>query len=353
MDAIFVFFAHLNANASDRLKLWSKCENESSTMKLLLAVALALPLSPFVLQGAIFPEQIGEATRGTVTELKAPDTELYAEYGFQAAERADYSGPTGKFTIEGWRVHDSTGALALFQLRRPADATPSTIAPLAVKTSKGAIAAYGNFVFEYSGLTPTKDQLDDLLVQLKQVERSPLPTLATHLPAEGLIPNSERYILGPVSLARFVPQISPSLAAFHLSAEGQMAKYGNGMALTIFEYPTPNMGRERHEAFLMLPGAIAKRAGPLVAVVTPPADPDAAERVLAKVAWEPELTTQSVGQGPAQRIANIVLTGFLLAGVLIAASLFAGFGLGGFKAFLRKRGWMKEEEGITVLRINE
>ena len=313
-----------------------------------LVLLSALPLS-----AAIFPEQIGDFARGAVTELKAPDKELYEEYGFQAAERAEYSGPKGNFTVEGWRVHDSTGALALFQLRRPADATPSNIATLAVKPSKGAIAAYGNFLFEYSGFTPTKDQLDDLLVQLKQVERSALPTLTTHLPTEGLIPNSERYILGPVSLARFAPQISPSLAAFHLAAEGQMARYAGDMALTIFEYPTPNMGRERHEAFLKLPGALAKRAGPMVAVVTPPADADAAERVLAKVLWEPELTSQAVGPGPAQKIANIVLTGFLLAGVLVGASLFAGFGLGGFKAMLRRRGWLKEEEGMTVLRIRE
>jgi hypothetical protein len=312
-----------------------------------------LLLSALPLSAAIFPEQIGDFTRGKVTELKAPDADLYAEYGFQAAEHAEFSGPTGKFTIDGWRVHDSTGAFALFQLRRPADATKLDFTAVGVKTPKGATVAYGNFVFEYTGLVPTKDQLDALLVQLKQVERSALPTLTRHLPAEGLIPNSERYILGPVSLSRFVPQISPSLAAFHLSAEGQMARYAGGMTLTIFEYPTPNMARERQDAFLKLPGAVSKRAGPLVAIITPPADPDAAERVLAKVAWDPQMTTQAVGRGPAQGIANIVLTGFLLAGVLIAASLFAGFGLGGFKAVLKRRGWYKEHDAITVLRIKE
>jgi hypothetical protein len=313
-----------------------------------IVLLASLPLS-----AAIFPEQIGDATRGKVVEVEAPDAELYSEYRFQAAEQAEFSGPAGSFTITGWQLHDSTGALAVFQMRRPADATESDIAVLAVKTPKGAMAGYGNYVFEYSGITPTKDQLDALLIQLKQVERSALPPLTAHLPAEGLVPNSERYILGPVSLSRFVPQISPSLAAFHLAAEGQMAKYADGMTLTIFEYPTPNMARERQDAFLKLPGALSKRAGPLVAVVTPPADADAAERVLAKVLWEPQLTRQAVGPGAAQGIANIVLTGFLLAGVLFAASLFAGFGLGGFKAFFKKRGWYKEHDAITVLRIKE
>ncbi|MEO5925994.1 MAG: DUF6599 family protein [Bryobacteraceae bacterium] len=319
-------------------------------MQLLRGLAF---LSVLPLSAAIFPEQISDFERGKVTELKAPDAELYDEYGFQGAEQAEFAGPSGKFTVDGWRFRDSTGAMAAFQLRRPPDATRYDIAPLGVKTSKGAIFGYGSFVFEFTGLTPTKDQLELLLVQLKQVERSPLPTLPTHLPTEGLVPNSERYILGPVSLSRFAPQISPSLAAFHLSAEGQLARYTGDMVLTIFEYPTPNMGRERQEAFLKLPGALPKRSGPLVAVVLPPADPDAAERVLAKVFWDPKLTNQNIGQAPAQGIANIVLTGFLLAGVLIAASLFAGFGLGGFKAILKRRGWYKEHDAITVLRIKE
>jgi hypothetical protein len=318
-------------------------------MKLLhTLVIVTLPVT-----AAIFPEQIGDAVRGKVVELKAPDAELYSEYRFQAAEQAEFSGPAGSFTIAGWQLHDSTGALALFQMRRPADATKSDIAVLAAKTAKGVTVGYGNYVFEYAGLTPTKEQLDTLLVQLKQVERSPLPTLTAHLPAEGMIPNSERYILGPVSLSRFVPHIPPSVAAFHLSTEGQMAKYTTGLTLTVFEYPVPNMARERQEEFLKLTGTLAKRAGPLVAVVTPPADGDAAERVLAKVTWEPQLTRQAVGPGAAQGMANIVLTGFLLAGVLFAASLFAGFGLGGFKAFFKKRGWYKEHDAITVLRIKE
>lgn len=318
-------------------------------MKLIYGLmAVSLPLA-----AAIFPEQIGDAARGKVTELKAPDVELYTELGFQAAEQAEFSGPSGSFTIAGWQLRDSTGAMALYQFRRPAEATKSDLAVLAVKTPKGVTVGYGNYVFEYEGLTPTKDQVEALLIQLKQVERSPLPTLTGHLPVEGRIPNSERYILGPVSLSRFVPQISPSLAAFHLAAEGQMAKYEGGMTLTLFEYPTPNMARERQDAFLKLPGALPKRAGPLVAVVTPPADADAAERVLAKVIWDPKLTRQVVGPAPAQGIANIVLTGFLLAGVLFAASLFAGFGLGGIKSFLKRRGWYKEQDAITVLRIRE
>ncbi|MEI9813290.1 MAG: DUF6599 family protein [Acidobacteriota bacterium] len=302
---------------------------------------------------AIFPERIATTTRGAVTPLKAPDPELYAEFGFQEAEQAVFTSPTGTFTVAGWKVHDSTAALALYFVRRPADAKPADLAKLSVRTPDGAMFAYGNFVFEYTGHYPTRDEVDGLLIQLKQVERSPLPTLINYMPKEGLIPNSERYILGPVSLARFSPAISPSQAAFHLSAEGEAARYRTPkgeVALTVLNYPTPNMARERQDAFLKL-SMIAKRSGPLVAVVIPPADPDAAETVLAKVQYEAGLTRQAIGTPPAQGLANLVLTGFLLSGVIIAASLLAGLWLGGFGALLRKFGLYKQKDAVTVLRI--
>jgi hypothetical protein len=322
-------------------------------MRLAALLLAALPLISSM-SAAIFPEKIAQFTRGTVTALKAPDRELYEELGFTEGEKAEYSGPTGKFSIAGWKVRDSTCALALFQMLRPADAGPSDLAKLAARTGNGVITAYGNFVLEYAGFTPNGDQLDELLVQLKNVERSALPTLIQFLPDQDLIPNSERYILGPVTLQRFAPQIPPSLAAFHLAAEAQQGRYRTPkgeITMTIFSYPAPNMARERHTAFLEVPGVVAKRSGSLVAVVYPPADPDQTQVVLGRVNYEFQVTRQRVGAAPAQGMANIVLTAFLLVGVLFASSLLAGIWLGGFKALFRRFGWYKETEQMTVLRI--
>ena len=319
---------------------------------LVISLCLALPLG-----AEIFPERFTKFTRAKVTPLTvaAPDKALYNEYGFLEAERAEYTGSGKSFAISGWKVKDSTGALALWQLRRPVEAKPSDLAKLAAKTADGIITAYGNFVFEYSGYTPTTDDLDGLMIQLKHVERSALPSLINYLPNPGLVPNSERYILGPVSLERFAPQITPSLAAFHLSAEGQQGRYKTPtgeLTMTIFNYPTPNMARERQEAFLAVAGTLAKRAGPMVAVISAPSNADAAERILANVKYDVELHVQTVGAPPASTLANVVLTGSLLAVVLIGASILAGIWLGGFRALLIKLGWVKEREEMTVFRIN-
>lgn len=315
----------------------------------------ALALAAIPLTGAIFPERIGEFKRGQVEALTAPDAPLYREYGFQEAEQAEFSGPAGSFKIAGWKVKDSTGALALFEVRVPENAISSNLAPVAAETSNGAIVAYGNFVLEYSGRKPEKDDVENLLVQLRQVERSTLPGFIQFLPKEELIPNSERYILGPVSLERFAPKITPSLAALHLSMEGQTGRYKTGsgeLTMVLLSYPLPNMARER-QAALLEAGAMAKRSGSLVAVIFDPPNADDAERVLARVNYESNLSRQSVGTPPAQGLANIVLTGFLMAGIAFAASLLAGIWLGGFANLLKRFGWYKEKEAITVLRIGQ
>src|SRR6185503_11503532 len=146
---------------------------------------------------------------------------------------------------------------------RPDNATPAKISALSAKTPDGALFAYGNYVFQVSGDVPEQKDLELLFTQLPQLDNAPLPALAGYLPQDGLIPNSERYILGPASLARYEPRIAPSLAAFHLGAEAQLARYRTpkgDLTLTIFSYPTPNMARERQAELLKVPGTIAKRS---------------------------------------------------------------------------------------------
>jgi Family of unknown function (DUF6599) len=319
--------------------------------KLVLLFA-ALPLG-----AAILPDKIGDFTKGQTRTLAAPDAGLDQEFGFQAGEQAEYSAPGKRFTISGWRLQDSTGALAFFEAQRPALATPAKLAALFAKTPDGAIFAYGNYVFQLTGAVPEQKDLELLFGQLPQLDRAPLPTLIGNLPQDGLIPNSERYILGPASLARFEPRIAPSLAAFHLDAEAQLGRYRTpkgDLILVIFSYPTPNMARERQAEFLKVPGTIAKRSGPLVAVVVQPPDPDAAERVLAKVRYEANLTSnEKVPVNQARAIANLFLNIFTLSGILIALSIIVGIGFGGFRVLHRKLRKNADDDGFLLLRIGD
>ncbi len=316
---------------------------------LLLAVSVA--------NAAILPDQIGDFTKGQTKTLAGPDPALDQEFGVVAGEQAPYISGQKRFTASAWRLHDSTGALALFEAERPAAATPAHLSALYAKTPEGAVAAYGNYVFRFTGTVPEQKDLELLYAQLPQLDRAPLPALIGNLPQDGLIPNSERYILGPASLARFEPRIAPSLAAFHLDAEAQLGRYRTpkgDLTLVIFNYPTPNMARERQAEFLKVPGTIAKRSGPLVAVIVQPPDPDAAERVLAKVRYEANLTSnEKVPVNQARAIANLFLNIFTLSGILIALSIIVGIGFGGFRLLLRKMRKNADEDGFLLLRIGD
>lgn len=316
-----------------------------------------LLLASAVANAAILPDHIGEFAKGAARTLAAQDPALYQEFGFISAEQAEYTTQAKRFTLSAWRLQDSTGALALFEARQPANATPAKLSVLSAKTPDGAIFAYGNYVFQLAGVLPEQKDLELLFARLPQLDQAPLPALIGYLPREGLVPNSERYILGPVSLARFEPGIAPSLAAFHLGSEAQLARYRTpkgDLTLAVFSYPTPNMARERQEEFGKVPGTIAKRSGPLVAVIVHPPDPDAAERVLGGVRYEANLTlNEKVPVNQARAIADLFLNIFVLSGVLIGLSIIVGVGFGGFRVLLRKMGKTGDEGPFLQLRLRD
>lgn len=304
----------------------------------------------------IFPDQVRDFKKSAPKTVSLPDFPLYNEYGFEAGEQADYTSPEKRFTATAWRFRDSTGAMAFFESRRPPGATPSKLSKLAVTTSDGTIFAYGNYVFQFTGGLPGSDELNLIYFQVPKLEQSPLPVLMSMLPAENLVPNSERYILGPVSLERFEPGISPSAAAFHLGAEGQIGKYQTAhgpLTLVIFNYPTPSIARDRYEEFQKLPGAIAKRTGPMVAVILLAPNADDAEKVLAQVRYEANLTYNERPPLDPGREASILISIFALAGICIAISLIAGIGFGAFRVLARKLGWKTEDaDAMIVLHLS-
>ncbi len=123
------------------------------------------------------------------------------------------------------------------------------------------------------------------------------PPSPTYLPP-GQLPNSERYVGGPVALNEFFPGIPSSAAGFHLGGEAAVAEYKPGLKLALFSYPMPSIARNREAELAKIPGAIVKRSGTLVAVVLHPQDANAAETLLSQVHYRATVTT---GQKPATR----------------------------------------------------
>src|SRR4051812_6745858 len=225
---------------------------------------------------SLWLDKLGDLKKVSSKPVQVQDKDLWEEYGLEAAETAQYAG-AGK-TLSGtmYRLKDPTGGLAVFQMLRPVGAKKSKATDVSVDLPNGGfMALLGNYVVVFDG-KPNEFQLKQFYFNLPRVDQSSLP--AIYLPPKGLVPNSERYVEGPVSLAKFTPQFSPSLVSFSLGAEGQVARYNGDMQLAIFTYPTPQIARQKLDEFLKIPNLRAKRASHMVAVITDPKNADEAEK---------------------------------------------------------------------------
>ncbi len=313
----------------------------------------AILFVPVLASAAILPDTIGPYHRTAVSQPTLNGRELWDEYGLHDYESALYENGAAKFTATAYQLQDSTGAMAAFHWQRPANAKAFPAADYAAETTNGLMLVRGNYLLVFDGYKPTPAELSALGNSLIHVDATPFPTLPGFLPAEDLVPNSERYILGPVGLQKFEPSIPPSVAAFHYGAEAVLGVFHSpkgDLTLAVFDYPTPQIARERVTAFQNLPGAVAKRSGPLVAVVGAPADPDEAERLLAQVQYRASITQSEHTPTRRDNIGNLVINAFILVGILIVFCVAGGLAMGGIR-LLRRRG-KDNPDGDTMITLH-
>jgi len=310
----------------------------------------AMLFVPILAGAAILPDSIGAYHRTAVSQPTLENRDLWDEYGLHEYESATYENGPAKLTATAYRLQDSTGAMAAFNWQRPAAAKVSHAAGFAAETADGLMLVQGNFLLSFEGYKPTLPELGAVTGSLIHVDGTPFPTLPGFLPGLDLVANSERYITGPMGLQKFDPAVPPSLAAFHYGTEAIFGVFHSpkgDLKLAVFNYPTPQIAMDRLTAFQNFPGAVAKRSGPLVAVVVSPPDPDEAERLLSQVQYRVEITQQDHIPTRRDNIGNLVVNAFVLAGILLIFCVVGGLGVGGLK-ILRRRGKGGEDADAMI-----
>jgi hypothetical protein len=309
---------------------------------------IVLALIAIGLPAAILPEGMELHSRGTVTVLKPEPTAVWSEYGLQEAERAEYAGAKSSFAVSAWRLTDATNAQAAMQVLR------------AIRPAGSTIQQRGNYILQFEGRTPPEEEtMNQLILHMPRYDSSSLPALTGFLPAAARHGNSERYILGPASLEAFVPGMSPSLVAFHFGTEGQMARFRDkdgDVTLVLFNYPNPQIAKERLAAFQEQKQYIARRSGPLLSVVTQTPTPDAAERVLSQVRWEANVTlNQQMPDPKGDNIGVLFLNIVKFSGMMAIFALLAGGAFAAFRLLGRKFSGQKpgEDTAMIALHIDE
>lgn len=320
-------------------------------MKTLLPFFLAAGLSG----AAILPDTMGEWNKGPASQAAVPDQTVWQEYGLQDSETAAYSSGAKKYSLSAYRFTDATGAFAAFDESRPADAKPVQVGDIGAANASDEAIIFGNYLFIFNGYKPKTEDLVHLVSTAPHYADSHLPTLPKYLP-EGAEPNSERYITGPASLARFAPAIPPSTAAFHFDAEAELATYpgknGKSTTLVVFTYPQMEMARNRIGPFQRIPGAVARRSGPLVAVALNPSSPDDAERLLSRVRYEAEVNVVSRPPTLKDNPANLFLNVFILCLILAGICVLGGVMVGGLRMLLRRAGASGEGDDMITLHLS-
>lgn len=304
--------------------------------------------------GAILPDTIASWQKGQLSAAPVPEAKVWAEYGLQDAETVVYTDGARKFPITAWRFADATGAMAAFLEIRPADARPSQLMGLSAETRDRQFVAAGNYLFLFKSQRIKPEELSHVVATVPMYQHSPLPTLPKYMPA-GALPGSERYIVGPAALAQFLPAVSPATAAFHFNAEGSLARYGKPgkeTTVVIFSYPTMEMARDRYPHFQQIPGAVAKRTGPLVAVALGASTPDEAENLLSQVKYQATVTVPEPPSGPQVNPGTLLLNAFLFCLIGLGFCLAAGLMVGGLMMILRRSSGDGEGENMVSLHLS-
>jgi len=311
--------------------MWGRLPACGGLVARLACCALAVGFT----DAALLPDHLGPTPRTAVQPAAFPPGQaLAAEYGLTAAEQAAY-GPT---TITAYQFRDPTGAFAAAQA-----------------IGAGAILD-GNYVLTCTGQCPTAPELTAQAGNLPKLYRGPYPMLPGWMPRTGQIAGSQRYVLGPDSLAAFLPRVPPAAVAFQFSPEAEIARYRAGHAeetLALFSYPTPSMARRQAAELSKVPGAAVRRDGPLVALLFGAPDPQAANRLLTAVGYHAEVAANQplpLRISP-QSAVKMVLAGFELAGILLLFCLFSGLLFGAVKVLSRRFGSQNADEPMVVLHL--
>jgi hypothetical protein len=283
---------------------------------------------------AIWPDRLGEYQRqsASAVDLGPDNGPKLAEYGLETTEKADY----GAFKVVAWRFKDTTGAYT------------ASLEQSSVRV--------GNYLVQCEGKCP-KDFSHLADASLPHISRAAIPTLDTYLPSKGLLPHSERYILGPVGLKADAPDIPASAVNFDFGTEGVIARYrtpAGPVTLAIFSFPLPSMARQQLPEFQKITGGTAKRTGPLVAIAIGPSA--AAAKLLDTVSYQGvvaenekppvkplELKPETAGQ--------MVLAIISLAALVLGFCLLSGLAVGGTLRIARRFGYTAAEGSLITLHL--
>jgi len=223
---------------------------------LALAPALSVAQHTTMLNLASPPEwQVKDSRNVSLNDVRDWGVEplVDREYGVTKVEIRAYG--KAKLTLQAMVevTPDPSSAYGLLTFYQNESTKPGTGMKLAVIGPEQALLARGTFFIRI--MRPAKMAEDSFRSALIAIAGAAPSTsnalLPPPLPAQGVIPGTHKYVLGPVAMQRALPAIPPDLVGFRMGAELQAADYrieGQPVRLVFISYPTGPIARAKFAA---------------------------------------------------------------------------------------------------------
>ncbi len=254
-------------------------------------------------------------------------------------------------------MKDPTGALAAWEWLRSPQGRTCDLAPFCSREAMRTVISDFNYVLVFERGLPSKSDVAQVFGKLADKHDSSLPAILTFIPRQSLVPNSTRYILGPVSLGAFAPRLASAKLGFEQGAEGQVAQYRLGKSdkpvqLGVFYYPTPEMARLHTAALKRQPDIHVKRSGVLVAAVLPPATTEESDTLLSRIQYEAKVIwNDTPPPSPIKPLYRLLWNIIYLSILLTALCLLAGLMYAAMRLYRRRFGTLEADEAMTTLHL--
>jgi hypothetical protein len=275
-----------------------------------------------------------------------------------------------------YRLRDPSSAYGAYTFLRNEGLAEANLGSYASASDDRALIVVGEMLLDIAAPTkqprPTDADLKQLADALdKKADHTPYPFIGEHLPEKGQVRNSVRYVIGPLSLAHFVPLGTDDWIGYDHSAETILAKYqvnGKEETLLITSYPTQQVAAAKFAGILKRfvfdppdgPQAsqnvlFGKRVSSYVAIVAGAPSRQAANKILDQVGYQSSVTWNEPKQTLTEPgINSMIVEAFMGTGVIMLFAVAAGIGFGGLrvviKIFLPNKVFDREKQ-IEILQL--
>jgi hypothetical protein len=308
--------------------------------------------------------------------LLGPDTAAFREYIVKSVEQKSYMQGAQAASVTLYRLRDPSSAYGAYTFLRNDSLSAADLGSYASSSRDRALIVVGEMVLDVSAPANQPRPSDADLKQLadmldKKADHTPYPFIGEHLPEKGRVRDSERYAIGPLSLAHFVPLGTDDWMGFDHSAETILAHYkvaGKDETLLIASYPTQQIAAAEFAGILRRfvfdpPGRVppgqnvlfGKRVSSFIAVVVGAPSRQAANKVLDQVGYQSNVTWDEPKQTLTEPgINSMIVEAFLGTGAIMLFAVAAGIGFGGIrvlvKIFLPNKIFDREKQ-IEILQL--